>query len=293
MGLDEQTEISAIDKCITKLKLQNAMQDTFAAALEANQGCLQQVTDLATWKALVTPFVSIGKCEWARRQLLTLPGADRETDLLEAVKIMLTSTKYFEASPVSTTANTKTNFSTWKRNVLVQLKDMTKSVYQEIQGDVTKIQSWLLDLDHLSRPANVDECIETLRHWDGEADLMNVLKGFQGAGGRGLKQFDVFLNTLSCAGISSPGLEMQAFVVFNRPANTGEAGQTGLSRYRKVYQDLVKVRQAARLQLSLRSAAIIIHAKDAPSVANSEKDIKPLKVTIPKAIKEKLSELKK
>ena len=62
MGLDEQTETSAIDRCITKLKLQNAMQDTFAATAEANQGCLQQVTDLATWKALVTPFVSIGKC---------------------------------------------------------------------------------------------------------------------------------------------------------------------------------------------------------------------------------------
>ena len=59
MGLDEQTETSAIDRCITKLKLQNAMQDTFAATAEANQGCLQQVTDLATWKALVTPFVNV------------------------------------------------------------------------------------------------------------------------------------------------------------------------------------------------------------------------------------------
>ena len=206
---------------------------------------------------------------------------------------MLTITKYFEASPVSTTANTKTNFSTWKRNVLVQLKDMTKSVYQEIQGDATKIQSWQLDLDHLSRPANVDECIETLRHWDGEADLMNVLKGFQGAGGRGLKQLDVFLNTLSCAGIFSPGPEMAGFVAFNQPIVAGEAGETSLRNYKEVHADLIKLRQSARLQLVLRSEAIIIHAKDAPSVANFEKDIKPLKVTIPKAIKEKLSELRR
>ena len=112
----------------------------------------------------------------------------------------------------------------------------------------------------------------------------------RGGNGRGLKQFDVFINTLNCAGIFSPGPEMQGFVAFNQPAVTGEAGQGGLRTYKEVCGDLVKVRQSARLQLSLRTAAIIIHTKDDASVANFEKDIKPLKVTIPKAIKEKLSE---
>jgi hypothetical protein len=38
---------------------------------------------------------------------------------------------------------------------------------------------------------------------------------------------------------------------------------------------------------------MIIHAKDAAAVAGFERDVKPLKVTIPKAIKDKLAALNK
>ena len=132
-----------------------------------------------------------------------------------------------------------------------------------------------------------------MRNWGGKADLMKALKTFQGSDGRGLKQFEALTATLSCAGINTPGAEMQMFVCVVRPLQAGEQGQPGLKTYKELHQEFVDVRQSARLQLTLRSAAIIIYAKDTSAVAGFEKDVKPLKVTIPKAIKDKLAELKR
>ena len=155
------------------------------------------------------------------------------------------------------------------------------------------IQAMLFDHDHLSKAANVDECINTMRTWNGKTDLMKVLKTFQGSTGRGVKHFTAITDTLGCAGIFSPGAEMIGLAGVHVPLKEGEQGEAPLKTDKELIGDFVKIRQSARLQLSLRSAAIIIHAKDVSSVTAFEKDIKPLKVTMPKAIREKLAELKK
>ena len=98
---------------------------------------------------------------------------------------------------------------------------------------------------------------------------------------------------MGCAGIFSPGPEMQAFACVARPLAAGEQGQPGLKTYKELKDEFQKLRQSARLQLTMRSAAIIIHAEDAASIPAFEKDIKPLKVTLLKAMKEKLAQLKK
>ena len=122
---------------------------------------------------------------------------------------------------------------------------------------------------------------------------MTVLKAFQGAEGRGVKHFESLTSSLGCAGIFSPGPEMQAFACVARPLEPGEQGQPALKTYKELKDDFLKLRQSARLQLSMRSAAIIIHSGDAASIPAFERDIKPLKVSLPKAMKDKLAELKK
>lgn len=294
LALDTAEEIAAIDAQVTKLKLQTVLGETCGADAEANNGLLQQLTEIGTLKAVITAFVSIVKCERACRAWAGTPsGTKQETQLIEAMRDMLTNTKSFEASEASAIATAKANFSTWKSNLCVQLRNMTKSLYEELRVQVTEINGMLFDLDNLTKPAKVDECVSTMRNWGGKADLMKVLKTFQGAGGRGVKHFEAMTSTLGCAGIFSPGPEMQAFACVARPLQAGEKGQATMKTYKELHEDFLKIRQSARLQLSLRSAAIIIHAGDAASVPAFERDIKPLKVTMPKAIKDKLAGLKK
>lgn len=296
LTLDEQAEIQAIDAAITRLKLQRAADAISAETAEADDGCLQQVTKLSTLKLLVPAFVSIVKCERARRLLLAaglpLPTKE-ETAYSEAVRDMVTNTKSFSASDASATAAAKINFLIWKSSACVQLQKSIKSSFEDLRAEATQIQGMLLDLDHLCKPANVLECIETLRNWPKKADLMKVLKSFQGSAGRGVKHFEAMTATIGCAGIFTPGPEMQGIDGVNVPLTAGEQGLAVKKTYKEMQQDLVKIRQSARLQLSLRSASIIIHDKDVASVAAFERDIKPLKVTMPKAIKDKLAELKK
>ena len=295
LTLNEATEISAIDARMTRLKLQRAADATSAGTAEGGDGGLQQLTELGTLKLLVPPFVSIVKCERARRLLLAAPPpqTQAETDFLEAMRDMVTNTKSFQASEVSTIAAAKANFLIWKSSSCVQLQQSIKSSFGELRAEATKIQGLLFDLDHLCKPANVEECVNTMRTWGGKADLMKLLKSFQGASGRGVKHFEAMTATIACAGIFRPGSEMQGLDGVQAPLAAGEHGQAATKTYKELLQDFVKLRQSARLQLSLRAASIIIHAKDAASVASFEKDIKPLKVTMPKAIKEKLAELKK
>ena len=46
------------------------------------------------------------------------------------------------------------------------------------------------------------------------------------------------------------------------------------------------------MQLCLRSAALIIHGKEPAQIPRLLEDLKPLKIKLPKAIMEKLTELK-
>ena len=296
MTLNEQTENSAIDAGITHLKLQRAADATLAETAEADDGCLQQVTELGTLRLLVPAFVSIAKCERARRLLVAAAPPSQtkeETAYSETMREMVTNTKSFQASAASATATAKVNFSIWKSSSCVQLQRSIKSSFEELRAEATIIRGMLFDLDHLSKPANVAECISTLRDWVGNKNLMPVLKSFQGASGRGVKHFEAMTATIACAGIFRPGSEMQGLDGVQAPLAAGENGQAATNTYKELLQDFVKLRQSARLQLSLRAASIIIHGKDAASVASFEKDIKPLKITMPKAIKEKLAELKK
>ena len=165
-------------------------------------------------------------------------------------------------------------------------------LYDELRADAVCIQAMLFDHDHLSKAANVDECINTMRTWTGKQDLMKFLKTFQGSTGRGVKHLTAMTDTLACAGIFAPGAEMNGLPGVHVALKEGEQGEAPLKSYKVLCEEFLKIRQAARWQLSLRSAAIIIHSKDASSVQGFEKDIKPLKVTMPKAIREKLAELK-
>lgn len=295
LTLNDITEISAIDARIRHLKLQRIAKATLAGTAEADDGRSQQLTQLTILKLLVPPFVSIIKCEKARRLLVAGPESETkgEVEYMEAMREMLSNTRSFEAAEESTIATAKTNFCIWKSSSCVQLQTTTKCLFQELRAEATKIEGMLFDLDLLSKPANVVECINTLRNWAGKADLMKVLKSFQGSTGRGVKHFEAMTAILGCAGILKPGPEMQGLDGVHLPITAGEHGEAAKKTYKELHQEFVKIRQSARLQLSLRSAAIIIHAKDAASVAAFERDIKPLKLTIPKAIKEKLAELKK
>ena len=295
LTLDQATEISALDARITHLKLQRAAKDTFAETAEGGDGGVNQLTKLGILKLLVPPFVSIVKCERARRRLLAAPPSETklERNFAEAMREMITNSRSFEASEVGTIAPAKANFLIWKSSSCMQLRNAAKSSYAELRAEATQIQGMLFDLDRLSKPANAEECIETLRKWGGKVALMMVLKSFQGASGRGVKHFEFMTATLGCAGISTPGPEMQGLDGVELPLAAGGQGQKANKKYETLQQEFVKIRQSARLQLSLRSASIIIYAKDAAAVAAFERDIKPLKVTIPKAIKEKLAALNK
>ena len=294
MQLDEAKEILAIDARMTHLRLQLVADATLAGTAEADDGA-QQLTKLRTLKSLVTPYVSVVKCERARRHLAAGPRqpTTAESEYVEALREMITNTKSFEASEVSAIATAKAHFLIWKSSCCVQLQKSIKSSFEELRAEAIQIQGMLFDLDYLCKPANVAECINTLRNWSGKADLMKLLKSFQGSGGRGMKHFEAMTATIGCAGIFGPGPEMQGLVGAHLPLAAGEQGQAEKKTYKELQQDFLKIRQAARLQLSVRSASIIIHAKDAASIATFERDIKPLKVTIPKAIKDKLAELKK
>ena len=289
LAVDVPKEIQAIDTLRTRLKYQTVL------GTEENDGLLQQLTDLGTLKLLVPPFVSIVKCERACSLVRqgTPVRTKEETDVIEAMNDMLMNTKSFVASELSTIATTKVNFGTWKNNKSVLLRNMTKTLYEELRTQATQIRSKLFDLDYLSRPANVEECVDTLRNWSGNKELVTVLKTFTGAEGRGVKHFEAMTNTLSCAGIFSPGPEMRSFACVVRPQVPGELGEPTLKTYKELKDEFCKIRQSARLQLTMRSASIIIHNKDAASLPVLEKDIKPLKVTLPKSIRDKMAELKK
>ena len=123
-------------------------------------------------------------------------------------------------------------------------------MYQELRAEATKIQGMLFDLDRLSKPANAEECIETLRNWGGNRDLMKLLKNFQGASGRGVKHFEAMTATLGCAGIFTPGPEMQGIDGVNVPLTAGEQGLAVKKTYKELQQEFMKIRQSARLQIS-------------------------------------------
>ena len=228
MTLNEQTEISAIDAGITHLKLQRAADATLAETAEVDDGCLQQVTELGTLRLLVPAFVSIAKCERARRLLVAAAPQSQtkeETAYSETMREMVTNTKSFQASAASATATAKVNFSIWKSSSCVQLQRSIKSSFEELRAEATQIQGMLLDLDHLCKPANVEECIETLRAWPKKADLMKVLKSFQGSAGRGVKHFEAMTATIGCAGIFTPGPEMQGIDGVHFPLTAGQQGE--------------------------------------------------------------------
>ena len=296
LQLDPATEIAAIDANITNLKLERAAKVTLAETAEEGDDGVNQLTKLSILKLLVPPLVAIVKCEQLGRRLLQSgppPETKFESDYVEAMRGMFANTRSFEATEVGTIARTMANFKVWKSSSCVQLRSLTASMYQELRAEATKIQGMLFDLDRLSKPANAEECIDTLRNWGGKTELMKVLKSFQGASGRGVKHFEAMTATLGCAGISTPGPEMQGLDGVELTLATGEQGQPAKKTYEQLQQEFVKIRQSARLQLSLRSASIIIHAKDAAAVAGFERDVKPLKVAIPKAIKDKLAALNK
>ena len=294
--LDPATEIAAIDANITNLKLKRAAKVTLAETAEEGDDGVNQLTKLSILKLLVPPLVAIVKCEQLGRRLLQSgqpPETKFESGYVEAMRDMFSNTRSFEATQVGTLARTMANFKVWKNRSCVQLQCLTASMYQELRAEATKIQDMLFDLDRLCKPANADECIETLRNWGGNRDLMKLLKNFQGVSGRGLKHFETMTSTLGCAGIKTPGSEtkeMEGVVLTLAP---GEEGQPANKTYEQLHQEFLKIRQSGRLQLSLRSASIIIHAKDAAAVGGFEKDVKPLKVVIPKAIKDKLAALNK
>ena len=296
LELDPATETAAIDANITNLKLKRAAKVTLAETAEGGDDGVNQLTKLGTLKLLVPPLVSIVKCEQqARRLLQSGPPSETkfESDFVEAMRGMIANTRSFEATEVGTIARAMANFKVWKSSSCVQLRSLTASMYQELRAEATKIQDMLFDLDRLSKPANAEECIETLRNWGGNRDLMKLLKNFQGVSGRGLKHFEAMTATLGCAGIKTPGSEMQELEGVVLTLAPGEEGQPANKTYEQLQQEFVKIRQSGRLQLSLRSASIIIHAKDAAAVGGFEKDVKPLKVVIPKAIKDKLAALNK
>ena len=114
------------------------------------------------------------------------------------------------------------------------------------------------------------------------------MKAFQGAEGRGVKHFNTIISTLQSAGITSPGREMAHFACVARPTSQGPPT---LKTYRELYNEFVSVRQEARLQLSTRTAAIIIYNREVSQVAALEEGLKPLKVTLPQAIMDRLAVL--
>ena len=295
LALNETKEIAALDARITNHKLQRIAEKSLADTAESLDEHVDSLIKLATLKLLVPPFVSIVKCEQARRLLQagTQSQTQAETKFIDAVREMVTNTRSFVASEVEEIVTAKFNFLIWKSSCCVQLQTSIKSLFEELRADATIIRGMLLDLEHLCKPANVAECISTMRGWAGHKDLMPVLKRFQGASGRGVKHFDVMIATLGCAGIFTPGPEMNGLDGVELPLAPGEQGRAKKKAYKELQQDFLKLRQSARLQLSLRSASIIIHSKDTASLASFEKDIKPLKIVLPKAIKDKLAELKK
>ena len=292
LGLDEQKEMSALESRAAHLQMQNMLDETSAATAGAKDGMRQELTELSLLKSLVTPFVSIVRCEKARRlvQSATAPKTRNETEFLEAMKAMMTNTKSFEAADAKILAAVKAHFQIWKRCICIQLQGMTKSLYTEVHAQANQIEKVLFDNDRLTKPDDVEALLSDLRNWSGKADLLKALKTYQGSEGRGVKHFEAMISTLFSAGIAAPDHEIQELAA---TAGQGELGTAPPKPYRELYNHFINVRQWARLQLSLRSAALIIHAEDSAGIAPFEKDIKPLKVTIPKVIRDKLAKLKK
>ena len=170
------------------------------------------------------------------------------------------------------------------------MQNMAKCMYEELWEQRIEIQGMLFDNHLLTQPSRVDECVDKLRNWNGK-ELMKAVKAFQGAEGRGVKHFDAIISTLQSAGIISPGREMAHFACVARPLRASEQGPPTLKTYRELYNEFVSVRREARLQLSTRTAAIIIYSGDKSQVATLERDLKPLKVTLPQAIGDKLTAL--
>ena len=100
LTLNETTEIAALDARITHLKLQRVAEATLVETAEGGDDSVEQLTELGTLKLLVTPFVSIVKCERARRLLQAGPQSQiqAETAYIDAMREMVTNTRSFEAS---------------------------------------------------------------------------------------------------------------------------------------------------------------------------------------------------
>ena len=290
LALDTAKEIPAIDALAQHLKLQTVLADASAEAAEAKNRLPKQVADLSALKELVTPFKFIAICEQAHCRLLAVvPAGTREqADFLDAVRNMITNTLSFQAAKVDTIANAQANFRIWRSLMYATMQDMAKYMYEELRRRRMEIQGMLFDNDLLTQPSRVDECVDKLRNWNAK-ELMKAVKAFQGQDGRGVKHFDTIISTLQSAGITSPGREMAQFAcVARRPTSQGPPT---LKTYRDLYNEFVSVRQAARLQLSTRSAATIICNGEVSQVAQFERDLRPLKVTLPQAIRDKLAAL--
>ena len=283
LALDTAKEIPAIEAFAEHLKFQTVFADASAETAEATDSLRKQLADLRTWSELVTPFKLIAICEQAHCHLVTAkkPTTTLEANFMHAVRQMIANTRSFDAAKVETIATAQANFRTWRTLMCVAMQNMAKCMYEELREQRIEIQGMLFDNDLLTNSTRVEECLERVRNWSEHRELMKVVKAFQGADGRGLKHFDTMISTLQSAGITSPGREMQHFACAARLPKT----------YRELYNEFVSVRQAARLQLSTRTAAIIIYNREVSQVAELEKGLKPLKVTLPQAIMDRLAVL--
>lgn len=205
-----------------------------------------------------------------------------QSDFVDIIKEMMTNTNSCEACEEKGVADVKDSFKICQENCFVQLQQTVMSVVGEVGKQATMIIGMIFDRDALMKPDSLDDRLEKMRNREGKSSSTKSLKTFQGADGRGIKYVEIFVIVMTAAGCALPSKT----TLGPTQAVYGELGDAASPiTYNDFLNKFIEVRQLARLQLSMRSAAIIISSKDTAALATWDTDIKPIKRMFPKGLR--------
>jgi hypothetical protein len=156
----------------------------------------------------------------------------------------------------------------FKSIVLTEVEGAFKACCAELKDIMKELASHQLDCKALAK--DLDANMDVFMNYPGRANFVDALKKLQGSENRGLKRLDRLKPALDFGNI---------------------LGIDGYN-FEDLRMEVTKARGNARLQVSCRSACLIIQRSKIDDLEGFWGECKTLKVTVPPPIKQKLDNLR-
>jgi hypothetical protein len=156
----------------------------------------------------------------------------------------------------------------FKGILLTEIRGAFTACCVELQDIMKELAAHQLDCKTLAK--DLDANMDVFMNYPGRANFVDALKKLQGSENRGLKRLDRL----------KPALDF------------GDILEIDGHNFEDLRMEVTKARGNARLQVSCRSACLIIHRSKIDDLEGFWGECRTLKVTVPPPIKQKLDNLR-